>query len=185
METITASTGKVIDPLAVLQACGLHPGMRVADFGCGHGHFSIPAAHIVGQRGSVYAIDLQHDLLKTVESFAKSESLANVEPVWADLEELGSTKIPNGLMDAVLMISNHINSETQHNMMREAARVLKKGGHVYLVEWLGGNTVPFAPAIAERVSKEATIANAHNVGLSVVDEFRPGRYHYGLRLQKV
>lgn len=184
MQSVTPLTGKVLDPLLVLKACGIHPGMRVADFGCGHGHFVIPAAELVGARGSVYAVDLQHELLKTIESQAKSAGLLNIEPIWADLEVLGATKIPNNLLDVVLFMNNHVDAEVQRKMLREAVRVLRQGGHVYLVDWLDGNTVPFAPAISERVPKETSIANAQTLGLHVVDEFRPSRYHYGLRLQK-
>ncbi len=182
--SITPNNGTVLDPLNVLKACGVHTGMRIADFGCGHGHFVIPAAKLVGNRGSVYAIDLQHELVKTIESNAKSASLINIEPIWADLEVLGATKIPNNVLDVVLLINNHVDAAVQRKMLREAVRVLRQGGQIFLFDWLDGNTVPFAPAITERVPKETAIANAQALGLRLVDEFRPSRYHYGLRLQK-
>lgn len=183
-QSVTAHNGKIFDPLQVLKACGVHAGMRIADFGSGHGHFAIPAAELVGSRGSVYAVDLQHELLHSIESQAKSLGLLNIETVWADLEVLGSTKIPNSLLDVVLLVNNHIDGAVQQKMLREAVRILRHGGFVYLVDWLGGNTVPFAPAIAQRVSKETSIANAQSLGMKFIDEFRPSRYHYGLRLQK-
>lgn len=182
--SVTANNGKIFDPLQVLKACGIHAGMRIADFGSGHGHFVIPAAELVGSRGSVYAVDLQHELLQTIESQAKSSGLLNIEPVWADLEVLGATKIPNNLLDVVLLMNNHVDGIVQQKMLREAVRVLRSGGFVYLVDWLDGNTVPFAPAISQRVSKETSLANAQSLGMKFVDEFRPSRYHYGLRLQK-
>lgn len=183
-DAMTANTGKVLDPLEILKACGVHPGMRIADFGCGHGHFVYPAAKLVGDRGSVYAVDVQHDLLHTVESQAKSMGLLNIESVWADLEVLGATKIPNNLLDIVLLVNNHIGNEVQQKMLREAVRILRPGGYVLLIDWLSGNTVPFAPAISERVAKEDSLAHAHALGMRFIDEFRPSRYHYGLRLQK-
>ena len=183
-QSLTVSAEKVLDPHDVLIGCGLQSGMHIADFGCGNGQFTIPAAHIVGARGSVRAIDLNADVLRGVDSQAKSDGLANVEIITADLENYGSTNIAEGILDAVLMISNHSNSEAQHNMMREASRILKKGGKIFLIEWLDGNTIPFAPAISARVSRETTIVNANSLGLTVVDEFRPGRYHDGLKLQK-
>lgn len=182
--SVTSLTGKVLDPLAVLQHVGVSSGMKIADFGCGHGHFIYPAAQLVGPRGSVYAVDLQHELLHALESQAKSQGIINVRTVWADLEKFSSTKIPNGIIDVVLLVNNHVDAATQAKFLREAVRILKRGGTVVLIDWLGGNTVPFAPAIVEQVSKETALVQAAALGLTLVDEFRPGRYHYGLRLQK-
>jgi ubiquinone/menaquinone biosynthesis C-methylase UbiE len=183
-ESLTPHNGKIFDPLEVLKACGIHAGMRVADFGCGHGHFVYPTAELVGNRGSVYAVDLQHELLGAIENHAKTLGLLNIELVWADLEALGATKIPNNLLDVVLLVNNHIDSTVQQKMLREAVRVLRPGGQVLLIDWLDGNTIPFAPAISERVKKEISLANAQSLGMRFIDEFRPSRYHYGLRLQK-
>jgi ubiquinone/menaquinone biosynthesis C-methylase UbiE len=181
----TPQTGAVLDPLEVLKACGVRDGMRIADFGCGRGHFTMPAAELVGPRGSVYAIDLQEALVHALESQAKFSGHLNIHPVWADLETSNTGKIPSGLLDMVFLISNHVSSDAQKKMMQEAIRVLKKGAQVIVIDWLPGNTIPFAPATLPRVAKDLSIANGQTLGLQLVDEFRPGRYHYGLRFQKV
>lgn len=182
--TITKPTGQVLDPTAILQALGIRQNMRLADFGCGHGHFVFPAARLVGERGSVFAIDLQHELLEAVDHEAKDKGLMNVRPVWADLEVVGSTKIPDAVVDMVFLINNHVDSTAQSKMFGEAVRILKPGGKCVVIDWLDGNTIPFAPAVAERVAKTDSIKNAHRAGLVLFDEFRPGRYHYGLRFAK-
>lgn len=41
----------------------VHSGMRVLDFGCGMGFFSIAMAHLVGDDGQVIAVDLQQQML--------------------------------------------------------------------------------------------------------------------------
>lgn len=186
-QTIAPPTHTAIslDPLDVLHAVGVSAGMRVADFGCGHGHFVFPAAKLVGERGSVFAIDLQSDLVHAIASRAQTEGLMQVKPIWADLEQRGSTHLPDGVVDMVLIINNHINAEAQQKMLREAVRILKSGGECVVIDWLTSNAVPFAPAIVERVEKNAAIINAHTAGLQVVDEFRPSRYHYGLRFKKI
>ena len=41
----------------------VHPGMDVADIGCGMGYFSIGLAEIVGEGGKVYSVDIQQEML--------------------------------------------------------------------------------------------------------------------------
>lgn len=40
------------DAYKVLSAAGLEPGQKVLEVGCGPGFFTIPAARIVGEKGS-------------------------------------------------------------------------------------------------------------------------------------
>lgn len=178
------NTQSTIDPLAILKYVNIWSSARVADFGCGHGHFVFPAAKLAGERGSVFAIDLQHELLNSIESRAKTEGLLNIKTIWADLEKLGATKIPNESIDFVLFVNNQVDAATQQKMLREATRIARSGGVVLIIDWISGNTVPLAPAITERVAKEVSIVNAQGAGLFFVDEFFPSRYHYGLRFHK-
>jgi len=45
------------NPYKILERAGLKPGQNVLEVGCGPGFFTIPAAHIVGEEGKVYAVD--------------------------------------------------------------------------------------------------------------------------------
>jgi ubiquinone/menaquinone biosynthesis C-methylase UbiE len=171
-------------PLEVLKALGIKEKDRVADFGAGTGHFTFAAAQIVGEKGLVYAIEMQESLVTAITHEAQSHSLHNVHAVHADASVVGATKIPPHVLDVVLLINNHVSKKIQHDMLKEAVRITKSMGEIVVIDWLGGATVPFAPAITDRVSKADTIQNAQHEGLYVVDEFRPGRYHYGLRFRK-
>lgn len=183
-QSLTALSGSVLDPYAILKSLGIRRGMRIADFGCGNGHFTFAAARLVGENGSVYAIDLQRDVLNAIHHEALSQRLANIKTLWADTEAYEGTRIPSDSLDAVFIFSNHVDAEQQSLMLREAARVVRPGGQVLVMDWLDGTTVPFAPAIQFRVPKEISIINGESHDLHFVDEFRPGRYHYGLRFAK-
>ena len=43
------------DPYKTLKAAGLKPGQKVLEIGCGPGFFTIPAAKIVGEKGTGYS----------------------------------------------------------------------------------------------------------------------------------
>ncbi len=50
-------------------------GMRVIDYGCGTGYFTLPMAKMVGKYGHVYGIDIQKDMLTHVEGKVVKEKL--------------------------------------------------------------------------------------------------------------
>jgi len=52
------------------------PGMTVMDLGCGMGYFSVGMAEMVGDTGTVLAVDLQQKMLATVMKRARRAGLA-------------------------------------------------------------------------------------------------------------
>ena len=93
------------DPSKNVAKLVLTDGMKVADFGCGSGHYSFAAARRVGSRGRVYAIDVQKDLLDKLKVQASHERLTNIDIVWGNFDEVGGTNLADAIVDAVI-ISN-------------------------------------------------------------------------------
>jgi ubiquinone/menaquinone biosynthesis C-methylase UbiE len=61
---------------------GLREGMRVADLGSGTGFYVKIASQRVGHTGKVYAIEVQKDLIKKLESELKEKGITNVDCIW-------------------------------------------------------------------------------------------------------
>ena len=55
----------------------LHEGMTALDIGCGMGFFSIGMAKIVGESGSVIAVDLQQKMLNALEKRAERAGVSD------------------------------------------------------------------------------------------------------------
>ena len=55
----------------------VRPGMTVIDIGCGMGFFSIALARMVGPAGQVLAVDLQPQMLRTLERRARRAGVAD------------------------------------------------------------------------------------------------------------
>jgi ubiquinone/menaquinone biosynthesis C-methylase UbiE len=77
------------DPYQALKAAGLEPGQMVLEVGCGPGFFTIPAARIVGESGSVYALDVNPLAVKRVQQKIEKESVTNVKTILADVARTG------------------------------------------------------------------------------------------------
>ncbi|RNI15833.1 class I SAM-dependent methyltransferase [Methanohalophilus sp. RSK] len=96
----------------VLEKLGLNDKIAdVADFGCGYGTFTIPAAKII--KGKVYAIDIEPEMIEITEQKAKVENLSNIESVLRDFVSDGS-----GLEDKsvdYIILSNILMWKSQKN----------------------------------------------------------------------
>lgn len=175
----------VLDPNALLAKAGVEPGMIVADMGAGReGSFVFTAAQMVGPTGRVYALDVVEDVLEVLKNLAEQNGFENVYTVWTDLELLGAAKeVTDGLVDVGIVANTLFQSEQQEDMLRECARMVKGGGHLLVVDWKPVDS-PFGPPKEQRVSAETIKQYAATVGLSVVEEFDAGEYHWGLLLRK-
>ena len=123
------NTGLILEKIQVKEK------MRVADLGCGsHCHFVFPISKIVGRYGTVYAVDILKDVLGNVQKQANVESLKNIKTVWTDLEIFGATKIESNSLDLVLLVNTLYQSKKQSEIIREAARLLKKDGELFIAD---------------------------------------------------
>jgi ubiquinone/menaquinone biosynthesis C-methylase UbiE len=181
MRSLKISGGNILlDPYLIFEQSGLGSGMKIADLGCGAaGHFVIPAAKIVGERGTVFAVDLLKSVLEAVKSRAKLEEVANIEYVWSNLEIYGATKITPESLDFVLLANTIWQIKKREEVFREAARLIKKGGKIMVVEW-EMREAPLGPLPERRINKDFVRELARSNGLIEIKEFKAGPYHYGL-----
>lgn len=180
MEDINKVKKSLMNPTHILkEVLHLDYGAKVADLGCGTmAYFTLAAAKIVGNNGLVYAVDIQKEVLSSVESKAKLESLPNIKTVWSDLEVYGATKVPAS-MSVCFLITTLFQNTNHLQIMKESVRLLEQSGKLLIIEWLPQQTA-IGPKSSERVSAEAIKKYALDLGLSLEQEFPAGPYHYGL-----
>jgi ubiquinone/menaquinone biosynthesis C-methylase UbiE len=169
----------------ILKKSQIGEKMKVADLGCGgSGHFVFPVSKIIGKKGKIYAVDILKPALERVSRRAKQENYLNVETIWSDLEVFGATKIESESLDAAMLINTLHLSHKRVEILREAIRMLKKGGKMIIIDW-SSVAVPLGPPPEERVEINSLKKATQKLGLSIVDEFEPGFYHYGLIFTKI
>lgn len=173
-----------LKPKDILQQVGLVPEMSVADLGCGStGFFSIESAKIVGEDGSVYAVDVLQEALDGVLSNAKWQGIDNIKTIWADLEKSGSTGIKENSLDLGMLVMVLFQAADRNKMIEESVRLIKKGGKLLLVDW-DNNTSSFGPPTEKRIDKEKVKKFLNKLGLKLVSEFEASPYHFGLIFEK-
>jgi ubiquinone/menaquinone biosynthesis C-methylase UbiE len=120
-------------PETTVSSLDIIPGMRIADFGCGSGHWAITLAKAVGPSGTIIAIDVQESALEATRSAARHAHRENVETLRADLEAPGSTMLADASVDAVLISNMLFQADEKLIIAEEAARIVKPGGRVFLL----------------------------------------------------
>ncbi len=171
---------ELLDPTAILGRLGVEHGSRLADLGCGGaGHFIIPAARLVGENTTAYAVDILKSVLRSVVSKAKIEGVNNIKPIWSNLEVLRATKIPDQSLDFALLINILFQSKDDESIIRDAARLLKPGGKLLVIDW-NNVMASLGPPADDRVKPEEIKTIAKKLKLNLIDEFTAGNYHFGL-----
>jgi len=153
---------------------------NVAEFGCGFGTFTIPAAKLI--KGKVYAIDIEPDMIRATEEEARKHKLNNVETILRDFMVEGSG-FPNASVDYV-MLFNILHLENPKALLNESKRILEIGGKLGIVHWNYDPKTPRGPTMEIRPKPEKCIEWAEAVGFKFVERHDLKPYHYGIVLEK-
>jgi len=174
-------TGGFSQPETILEQLTLRDNMTVADFGCGHGYFSLPLAGLVNQ-GKVYSLDVMEEALQAVNSQAQLEGAANIETIHCNLEISAGSKLTEDSIDLVLLANILFQSQKKSAILKEAKRVLKKDGQLVLIEWIVGSSL--APKQGWFISKEEARKLVETEGLTLDKELTMDNQHYGMVFKK-
>lgn len=87
--------------LQLLEEVGIKAGQVVLDFGCGSGIYTIPAARIVVDKGKVYALDKDSEVLNELMQKAQSAGLNNIDRV--DTHGELRIHLADGSVDVILL----------------------------------------------------------------------------------
>ena len=85
-----------------LEDIGIKKGDVVLDFGCGDGHYTIPAAKVVSKEGKVYTMDKDIESIHKLMGIAKTKGLKNIIPLHTKSEE-SKINLENESIDVVLL----------------------------------------------------------------------------------
>jgi ubiquinone/menaquinone biosynthesis C-methylase UbiE len=157
--------------------------MYVADLGAGSGFFTRAAARVAGERGVVWAVDTNRELLPRLKNLAESEGLTNVEVVEGNVEVVGGTHLPDGAFDLAIASNILFSLEHKHEFVGEIRRILKKGGQVIVIDWSDSHG-GLGPHPDHVVTSEAAEKMFETQGLQVVRAVPAGEFHWGFIARK-
>lgn len=150
------------EPDKVMDIAGVVPGLVIGEVGAGEGYFTFKLAARVGDRGKVYANDIDSGALRTLLNRARRDGVANIETIVGEVED---PLLPEGALDMVFMVNVLHDLEKPVELLRNLVPSLKPGGRVVILDRepakMAFNSRHFLPA-------ETVLAKVKEAGFELV-----------------
>ncbi len=172
------------DPNTILDGLGICDlSGNIVDLGCGYGTFSLPAAR--KNKGMIYALDIEKDMIQAVQKKADEAGLSN----YTRSKRILWWKGPTCLIIALNMLCSSmdiLHAEYPLKILTEAKRILTTGGRVGAIHWNDDPTTPRGPSLDIRPRPEQCQEWIRATGFELIEpylDFPP--FHYGMVGQKL
>lgn len=130
------SSFDLVDKDTVLSELRLNENTAVLDMASGAGNYSLVIAEAMGGNGMVYAVDLWKEGIEELNRRQAALDLKNIEAAVADVSQ--EIPLQDGSIDVCLIATafhDLVEDGTGDGALTEAARVLKSGGRLVMVEF--------------------------------------------------
>src|SRR5260370_24772917 len=148
-------------PDLLLQALKIKSGDAVADIGAGPGFYTRRLAKLVGDKGTIYAVDIQQEMLDLLTNKMAELRIRNVKPI---LGTITDPKLPKASVDLILLVDVYHEFDFPYEMARAMTAALKPGGRLVFVEYRGEDPAgPIKPLHKMTVAQVKTEMAIHPV----------------------
>ncbi len=162
------------NPEAILVEIGLKTGFTFIDIGCGDGFFALPASRLVGEKGKVYALDVDDEAIGRLRESAVKENLINLNLKVGEAEE---TVLCDSCADIVFFGIVLHDFKDPMKVLINAKRMLKHTGRLVNLDWKK-ELMKLGPPLQKRFSKKEAVNLVEAAGFRIdsVNECEP--FHY-------
>ena len=144
----------------LMEMLGVEEDSDVADIGAGTGYFTFPIARKAAN-GTVYAVDIQPEMLEFIEARKRNDKIENVTGVLGEITDVG---LEPESIDIAFAVDAYHEFSHPFEMMRSIVKALRPGGRVILLEYRAEDPeVPIKPL--HKMSEAQVIREMEAVGL--------------------
>jgi len=177
------SSFDLIDTEKTFAIIDVKPDSSFLDLACGMGKYSIEIAKNIGEKGTVYAIDLWKEGVEALNKEIDTRNIKNIRTILADISK--KLQLEDNSIDSCLMatILHDLSKIDQKATIQEAARVLKPGGMLNIIEFKKIDNGP-GPPVDIRMEEEDIEALVAQYGFIKVAGSEVGEFNYLLKYKK-
>ncbi len=130
-------------PDKVIKRSGIGKNMTILEIGCGSGAYTTFVAREAGERGKVYALDIQPNMLKQFKNKLDKEEHKDIQNIELILGNAYELPWKNNSFDLVCMITVLQEIPDKLKALKEVMRVLKPKAILAVTEFLPDPDYPF------------------------------------------
>ena len=149
-------------PEKLVEAMGIKEGMSIADIGAGRGRVTVFLAKKVGEKGTIYANDIDTSSLNYLEKRCKMNNISNVKVVVGTIDD---PNLPKKQFDIVLITDTFHHFEKPVEMMKNIKPTLKRDGIMIIVD---RDSIKSRLSPSEKVSREKLTRLSSEAGFKIV-----------------
>jgi ubiquinone/menaquinone biosynthesis C-methylase UbiE len=160
-------------PHEVMEALAIKPGEVIADIGSGSGYFTLRMARHVGEKGHVYGVDVNPDMIRHLNERIRDGGVLNVSTILARPDD---PLVPQAVDRFVIVdVWHHVDDQPKYLGLMKTR--LKPGGEVVMIDF-HKRDLPVGPPLAMKISRDDLIAQMEKHGFKVAREhtFLPYQY---------
>lgn len=162
------------NPELILKKIGVKPGFTFIDIGCGEGFFALPAARLVGEKGKVYALDIDDEAVERLEEKAAQENLRNLVLKVGEAED---TILCEKCADIVFYGIVLHDFASPEKVLANAQKMIKPDGRLVDVDWKK-KPMELGPPLRIRFSEAQAVELIERAGFKIGKIEPSGLYHY-------
>jgi len=145
----------------VMDILKITEGKSVADLGAGSGWFTVRAAKRIGERGKVFAVEMNQEYINHINERAKRENFTNIQTVLGTEDD---PKLAANSVDAVLILKTYHEIGQPVKVLRNIRKSLKKDALLGIIDKNGKGD-------DHGIDKEKVVEEAKRAGFVLKEEF--------------
>lgn len=118
-------------PEMVIANLPIKAGDTIADLGAGSGYFTMLLSKKTGEKGIVYAVDIETDMLEYIKNRAYKEGLNNITTVLAQYD---NPSLSNNSLDLIFMCEAYYFLVNRQNYLNILNNILRKEGKLVIID---------------------------------------------------
>jgi len=122
-------------PEIVLNAIDIKKGMVVGEIGAGRGRYSVILAEKVGEKGHIYANDIDQESLDYLELRCKRDGIGNISIIRGEEKD---PLLPVNKLDMIFMVNTFHHLSDPVEVLKNAYPALKPSGTFVIIEGVPG-----------------------------------------------
>ncbi len=168
----------------ILAACQINQGDTVADIGAGTGLFTRLFSNVVGDQGTVFAVDISARFIEHINKVSNNKKINNITGV---LCAENSVNLPRDSVNLAFICDTYHHFEYPKSTLASIHRALKSDGHLVLIDFerIEGRTKKWTMDHV-RASKETFQAEIEEAGFTLIaqEQVEGLQENYFLRFRK-